>query len=73
MSADTPAPAAEALTDPLAACLAQVTRLLGQPMSMQALVTGLPVDAAGLSPALFARAAERAGFSARAIEITWPP
>ena len=69
MSAATPAPAAEALTDPLAACLAQVARLLGQPMSAQALVTGLPVDAAGLTPALFARAAERAGLSARSIEI----
>jgi ATP-binding cassette subfamily C protein LapB len=69
MSAATPAPAAEALSDPLAACLAQVTRLLGHPMSAQALVTGLPVDAAGLSPALFVRAAERAGFSARNIEI----
>ncbi len=69
MSAATPAPAADALTDPLAACLAQVARLLGQPMSAQALVTGLPVDAAGLTPALFARAAERAGLSARSIEI----
>ncbi len=69
MIADTPAPAAESLTDPLAACLAQVARLLGQPMSAQALVTGLPIDAAGLTPALFARAAERAGLTARTIEI----
>lgn len=69
MTADPTAPAAESLTDPLAACLAQVARLLGQPMSAQALVTGLPVDAAGLTPALFARAAERAGLSARSIEI----
>ena len=69
MNAGTPAPAAETIADPLAACLAQVTRLLGQPMSAQALLTGLPLDAAGLSPALFARAAERAGFSARGIAI----
>ena len=69
MIADTPAPVAESLTDPLAACLAQVSRLLGQPMSAQALVTGLPLDATGLTPALFARAAERAGLSARTIEI----
>ena len=69
MTTGTPAPAAESLTDPLAACLAQAARLLGQPMSAQALVTGLPVDAAGLTPALFARAAERAGLSARTIEI----
>ena len=69
MITDTPAPTAESLTDPLAACLAQVTRLLGQPVSAQALVTGLPVDATGLSPALFARAAERAGLGARIIEV----
>ncbi|MBE0625695.1 MAG: type I secretion system permease/ATPase, partial [Burkholderiales bacterium] len=43
--------------------------LLGQQMSAQALLAGLPVEAAGLSPALFVRAAERAGFSARSIEI----
>jgi ATP-binding cassette subfamily C protein LapB len=69
MITGTPAPAAESLADPLAACLAQVARLLGQPMSAQALVTGLPVDATGLTPMLFARAAERAGLTARSIEI----
>ena len=37
-------------------------------MSAEALVTGLPLDAAGLSPSLFARAAERAGLTARQIE-----
>jgi ATP-binding cassette subfamily C protein LapB len=56
-----------ASADPLAACLAQAARLLGQPTSVEALLTGLPVDAAGLSPALFARAAERSGLSARTI------
>ena len=69
MSASAPAPAAEPLSDPLAACLAHAARLLGQPTSAQALVIGLPVDAAGLTPALFVRAAERAGISARIIEI----
>ena len=69
MNAGAPTPAAESLTDPLAACLAQVARILGQPMSAQALITGLPVDAAGLTPALFARAAERAGLTARSIEV----
>ncbi len=69
MSAGAAATAAESLTDPLAACLAQAARLLGQPMSAEALITGLPVDAAGLTPALFARAAKRAGLSARSIEI----
>ena len=56
-----------AIADPLAAFLAQAARLLGQPTSVEALLTGLPVDAAGLSPALFARAAERSGLSARTI------
>ena len=69
MSAGTATPTTQSLNDPLAACLAQVARLLGQPMSAQALVTGLPIDAAGLTPALFARAAERAGLSARSIAI----
>ncbi len=67
MIAEPSAAATESLTDSLAACLAQVARLLGQPMSAQALVTGLPVDAAGLTPALFARAAERAGLNAHTI------
>jgi ATP-binding cassette, subfamily C, bacterial LapB len=69
MITDTPAPAAESLGDPLAACLAQVARLLGQPMSVDALISGLPLAAEGLSPALFVRAAERAGLNARAIRI----
>ena len=66
--APTPAPATQSPVDPLAACLAHVTRLLGNPMSAEALVTGLPLDAAGLSPSLFARAAERAGLVTRPIE-----
>ena len=69
MTADRLAQAADSLTDPLAACLAQVARLLGCPMSADALVTGLPTDEAGLSPALFARAAERAGLTARHIHV----
>lgn len=69
MNTGTPAPATEPLTDPLAACLAQVARRLGQPMSAQALIMGLPIDAVGLTPALFARAAERAGLTARTIGI----
>ena len=51
--------------DPLALCLAQVARLLGHPASAEALLAGLPVDAEGLSPELFERAAERAGLIAR--------
>ncbi len=72
MSAEMP-PAIEAPRaprhDPLAACLAHVARLLGRPASAQALVTGLPVDSDGLTPALFVRAADRAGLNARVIAI----
>ncbi|MFA5913666.1 MAG: type I secretion system permease/ATPase [Burkholderiales bacterium] len=69
MIADTPAAAAESLADPLAACLAQTARLLGQPMSVDSLITGLPLAPQGLSPALFVRAAERAGLIARALRV----
>lgn len=69
MTSATPALAAESPTDSLAACLAQAARLLGQPMSAQSLVAGLPLDASGLTPALFARAAERAGLTTRVVEI----
>jgi ATP-binding cassette subfamily C protein LapB len=67
MNADAAAVAGASLADPLAACLAQAARLLGLPMSVDALIAGLPLDPAGLSPALFMRAAERAGLNARSI------
>lgn len=51
--------------DPLAGCLAQLARMLGQPASADALVAGLPVEAEGLTPELFVRAAERVGLTAR--------
>lgn len=60
-------PALPSGEDALAECLAQVTRLLGQPATAQALTAGLPLDAAGLSPELLLRAAERAGYSARLV------
>lgn len=61
------AAAGASFSDPLAACLAQAARLLGLPMSVDALIAGLPLDPTGLSPALFLRAAERAGLDARSI------
>jgi len=67
MNADARAAAGASLADPLAACLAQAARLLGLPMSVDALIAGLPLDPEGLSPALFLRAAERAGLDARSI------
>ena len=68
MSAVPATPAGAAPADPLAQCLAQAARLLGAPMSAEALIAGLPLDAGGLTPALLTRAAERAGLSARSID-----
>jgi ATP-binding cassette subfamily C protein LapB len=54
--------------DALAECLAQVTRLFGHPATSDALLAGLPVDETGLTPDLFMRAAERAGYTSRVIK-----
>jgi ATP-binding cassette, subfamily C, bacterial LapB len=53
-------PVSSARSDPLAAALACVARLLGQPVSVEALVAGLPLVAGRLTPDLVPRAAERA-------------
>ena len=50
--------------DPLAACLTAILQRLGNPVSREALLAGLPLEEGRLTPALFMRAAERAGFSA---------
>jgi ATP-binding cassette subfamily C protein LapB len=55
---------AAAASDPLLDCLAAVTRLLGNPVSNEALVAGLPLEDGQLTPALFVRAAERARLAA---------
>ncbi len=57
------------LIDPLAVCLTIAARLYGQPMSADALTTGLPLEDGRLTPALAARAAERAGLSARVLKL----
>ncbi len=54
--------------DALAECLAQITRLFGHPSTSDALLAGLPVDESGLTPDLFMRAAERAGYVSRVIK-----
>lgn len=51
--------------DPLAACLVVVARAHGAEVSAEALTAGLPLEDERLTPLLFARAAERAGLSAR--------
>lgn len=51
--------------DPLLDCLVELTRIHGRPSTRAALVAGLPVEKGGLRPSLFARAASRAGLSAK--------
>lgn len=53
--------------DPLLDCLVEVSRILGRPSTRAAFVAGLPVDKGGLTPALFARAASRAGLASRVV------
>ena len=57
--------AAQPGADPLAACLVAVARAHGAQVSAEALTAGLPLEDERLTPMLFARAAERAGLSAR--------
>lgn len=51
--------------DPLLDCLVELTRIHGRPSTRAALMAGLPLDKGGLTPSLFARAANRAGLSAK--------
>lgn len=51
--------------DPLLDCLIFLARLHQRPKSAQALTAGLPLQDGLLTPALFVRAAERAGLNAR--------
>ena len=50
--------------DPLLSCLVILTRLFGNPKSVAALASGLPIGENGMTPDLFVRAAENAGLSA---------
>jgi len=54
--------------DPLLDCLLEITRLQGAPTTAQALSAGLPLVNNRLTPALLARAALRAHFSARIVQ-----
>ncbi|STR44883.1 type I secretion system permease/ATPase [Iodobacter fluviatilis] len=53
--------------DPLLDCLAELTRIHGQPWTCEALSAGLPLTDNLLSPSLVPRAAARAGLSARVV------
>src|SRR5687767_14087818 len=54
-------------TDALLDCLVEVTRLLGRPTSRAALSAGLPLTKVGMTPALYGRAAARAGLATRVL------
>lgn len=56
--------------DPLAACLVEITRLHGHPVSAQALTSGLPLVDHKLTLSLLPRAAARAHCSARLLRRT---
>ncbi|CAG2157976.1 Toxin RTX-I translocation ATP-binding protein [Cupriavidus yeoncheonensis] len=53
--------------DPLLGCLLWLTRAFHRPVSAETLLAGLPLEANRLSPALFPRAAARAGMSAKLV------
>lgn len=53
--------------DPLCACLHIVTRLYGRPISMRALMAGIPLRGAGFTPSDFIRSAAFQGYSARVV------
>ena len=53
--------------DPLMKCLVLLTRLFNRPFSEESLAAGLPLVDSKLTPALFERAAERAGLAAKVV------
>ncbi len=54
--------------DPLLACLVEVTRIHGRPMTAQALSSGLPLVNDRLTPSLLPRAAARAQCTTRVVQ-----
>jgi ATP-binding cassette subfamily C protein LapB len=63
-----PQPQHDETGDPLLDCLVILTTLQQQPCSAEALRAGLPLVNGRLTPSLFVRAAERAGFSAGVVK-----
>lgn len=53
--------------DPLLDCLVELSRIHGRASTRAALTAGLPLENGSLTPSLFARAASRAGLSARVV------
>ncbi len=56
--------------DPLLDCLVELTRIHGRPSTHAALTAGLPLPVGGLTPSLFVRAAQRAGFASKLVRRT---
>lgn len=54
--------------DPLLKCLVLLTRFYNHPFSQETLSAGLPLVDSKLTPALFERAAERAGLTAKVVQ-----
>lgn len=65
-----PQPAARRGTDPLLGCLLVVAQAHGQSVTADGVLAGLPLEGGRLSPALFERAALRAGLSSRIVRQT---
>jgi len=58
--------------DPLLSCLVALTKLFERPYSPEALRAGLPLDDGRLTPALFLRAAARAGLTGKIVRRALP-
>ena len=56
--------------DSLAECLLYLTRHHGRPASRDTILAGLPLEGGKLSPSVFCRAADKAGFGCRFIRTT---
>lgn len=57
-----------ALDDPLALCLAAYIELTDRPVSISALLSGLPLELGMLTPFLMQRALEKAGYGSRIVK-----
>ena len=62
-----PQPAGQRGTDPLLGCLLAVAQAHGQSVTPDGVLAGLPLEGGRLTPALFERAAHRAGLASRIV------
>ncbi|MGB2239779.1 MAG: hypothetical protein ACPH09_11290, partial [Pseudomonadales bacterium] len=57
----------EQVNDPLVQCLIVLSRHHGSSTTVEALVSGLPLDEGALTPRLFSRAAQRIGLTSNLV------